>query len=90
MQGGADDQLFRGRRVTPVIEAAVSIITEAGRDDYQFALVWSQGDRFTSHKRVSCECPGIVHETATPPGWGSAARTPKPKLARPRIRRQGH
>ena len=72
LQGGADDQLFRGRRVTPVIEAAVSIITEAGRDDYQFALVWSQGDRFILTKE-SVRMSGIVHETATPwLGLGSA------------------
>ena len=45
-QGGADDQLFRGRRVTPLIEATVSIRTDAGRNDYRFALVWSRGDRF--------------------------------------------
>ena len=45
-QGGADDQLFRGRRVTPLIEATVSIRTPQGRNDYQFALAWSQGDRF--------------------------------------------
>ena len=46
LQGGADDQLFRGRRVTPLIEATVSIRTPQGRNDYQFALAWSQGDRF--------------------------------------------
>ena len=43
--GGADDQLFQGRRVTPLIEAAVSIRTEVGRNEYRFTLVWAQPDR---------------------------------------------
>ncbi len=44
-QGGADDQLFRGRAVTPQIEAKLSMRTEAGRNDYRFSLVWAQPDR---------------------------------------------
>ena len=43
--GGADDQLFQGRRVTPLIEAAVTIGTEVGRNEYRFTLVWAQPDR---------------------------------------------
>ncbi len=71
-QGGADDQLFRGRRVTPLIEATVSIQTEAGRDDYQFGLVWSQGDRFIFTEEA-VRFAGIEHETARPwLGLGSA------------------
>ena len=44
-QGGADDQLFRGRAVTPQIEAKLSMRTEKGRNDYRFSLVWAQPDR---------------------------------------------
>ena len=45
-QGGADDQLFGGNRVTPRMEAELSIRTEAGRNDYKFALSYAQPDRF--------------------------------------------
>lgn len=44
-QGGADDQLFGGREVTPLIEASISIRTEQGRNDYRFSLAWAQPDR---------------------------------------------
>ena len=44
-QGGADDQLFRGRKVTPQMEAELSVRTEAGRSDYRFALAGAQSDR---------------------------------------------
>ena len=44
-QGGADDQLFRGRAVTPQIEAKLSMRTEKGRNDYRFSLAWAQPDR---------------------------------------------
>ncbi len=64
-QGGADDQLFRGRRVTPQIEATVSIRTDAGRNDYRFALVWSQGDRFIFTEEA-LRFSGIGHETEAP------------------------
>ena len=45
-QGGTDDQLFGGNRVTPRMEAQLSIRTEAGRNDYKFALSHAQPDRF--------------------------------------------
>ena len=44
-QGGADDQLFGGREVTPQIQASISIRTEQGRNDYRFSLAWAQPDR---------------------------------------------
>ena len=44
-QGGADDQLFGGREVTPLIEANISIRTGKGRNDYRFSLAWAQPDR---------------------------------------------
>ena len=44
-QGGADDQLFGGNRVTPRMEAKLSIRTDAGRNDYRFALSYAQPER---------------------------------------------
>ena len=46
MHGGADDQLFRGHRVTPRLEAEISIRTDAGRNDYGFTLAYAEPDRF--------------------------------------------
>ena len=43
--GGADDQLFGGNRTTPRLEAEVSLRTQAGRNDYKFALSYAQPDR---------------------------------------------
>ena len=45
-QGGADDQLFRGNRHTPRLEAEISLCTEKGRNDYRFALSYAHPDRF--------------------------------------------
>ena len=45
-QGGADDQLFGGSRISPQMEAELSIRTEQGRDDYRFALAHAHPDRF--------------------------------------------
>ena len=44
--GGADDQLYGGNRVTPRMEAEIVLRTEAGRNDYRFALVHAHPDRF--------------------------------------------
>ena len=44
--GGADDQLYGGNRVTPRMEAEIALRTEAGRNDYRFALVHAHPDRF--------------------------------------------
>ena len=46
LQGGADDQLHKGNRVTPRMEAELALRTEAGRNDYRFALVHAHPDRF--------------------------------------------
>ena len=46
LQGGADDQLYRGNRVTPRMEAELALRTEAGRNDYRFALAHAHPDRF--------------------------------------------
>ena len=46
LQGGADDQLFRGSSVSPRMEATLIMRTDAGRNDYRFALAHAQPDRF--------------------------------------------
>lgn len=45
-QGGADDQLFGGSKVSPLLEAKLVIRTDAGRNDYRFVLVHAHPDRF--------------------------------------------
>ena len=45
-QGGADDQLFHGSRVTSRMDATLSIRTEVGRNDYRFSLAHVHPDRF--------------------------------------------
>ena len=56
-QGGADDQLFRGRAVTPQIEAELAVRTEAGRCGYRFTLAAAQPDRlmFADESIRCCE-----------------------------------
>ena len=44
--GGADDQLFGGRKQTQVIEADIRLRTSQGRNDYSFALTHAHPDRF--------------------------------------------
>ncbi len=44
-QGGADDQLFGGNRLTPRLEAEVALRTDSGRNDYRFALTYAHPDR---------------------------------------------
>lgn len=44
--GGADDQLFGGNRITPRIAAEISLRADQGRNDYRFALAYSHPDRF--------------------------------------------
>lgn len=44
-KGGADDQLFRGRRVTSHVHLSISIRTEKGTNEYEFSLVWGNPDR---------------------------------------------
>ena len=45
-QGGADDQLYRGNRVTPRMEGEIRLRTEKGTNDYSFALAYGAPDRF--------------------------------------------
>ena len=46
MQGGADDQLFRGMRTTPRMEAEIRLRAAGGDNDYRFALSHAAPDRF--------------------------------------------
>ena len=45
-QGGADDQLHRGKSVTLGMDAQLALRTEAGRIEYRFALAHADPDRF--------------------------------------------
>ncbi len=45
-QGGADDQLFGGNRVTPRMEAEIAIKTTRGRNEYSVKLSYAHPDRF--------------------------------------------
>ena len=45
-QGGADDQLFGGSRISTRMDATVAMRTDAGRNDYRFALTHAHPDRF--------------------------------------------
>ena len=45
-QGGADDQLYRGNRITPRMEAEIRLRTDVGSNDYRFALSHASPDRF--------------------------------------------
>lgn len=45
-QGGADDQLFGGRKVSPLMDATVTMRTEVGRNDYRFTFAHAHPDRF--------------------------------------------
>ena len=46
IQGGADDQLFRGNARTPRMEADIKIRTDYGLIEFSFALSYAQPDRF--------------------------------------------
>lgn len=45
-QGGADDQLFGGRKRAGLLEAELSLTTKLGRNDYRFILGPAHPDRF--------------------------------------------
>ena len=46
LQGGADEQLFRGSSVSRRTEATVTMPADAGRNEYRFALAHAHPDRF--------------------------------------------
>ena len=45
-QGGADDQLHGGNRVSPRMEGELALRTDKGRNEYRFALSFAHPDRF--------------------------------------------
>ena len=47
--GGADDQLFGGNSTTPRLTAKVGMRTDAGLNEYRFALSYAQPDRLPIH-----------------------------------------
>ena len=64
--GGADDQLFGGNRQTPRMEAAVGLKTEAGLNEYHFALAHAQPDRFIFTEEA---CRFSSHDRPTQAVW---------------------
>ena len=46
LQGGADDQLYRGNSVTPRMKGELALRTDKGRNDYRFTLAFAHPDRF--------------------------------------------
>ncbi len=44
--GGADDQLFGGRRTTPAMQAELVLENDSGKNDYRFTLAHVHPDRF--------------------------------------------
>ena len=46
LQGGADDQLFGGSKISPRMEAELSVRTKSERSDYMFTLSFAHPDRF--------------------------------------------
>lgn len=45
-QGGADDQLFGGSKLTPQLRAEISVRTDVGINEYEFTLTRGHPDRF--------------------------------------------
>lgn len=45
-QGGADDQLFGGSKLSTRMDATVAMRTDRGRNDYRFTLTHAHPDRF--------------------------------------------
>ncbi len=52
LQGGANDQLFGGSKVSKQMEAEIAIRTDAGRNEYWFALEPAKPDRFIFRKEA--------------------------------------
>ena len=64
--GGADDQLFGGSRQTPRMEATVGLKTEAGQNEYRFALAHAHPDRFIFTEEA---CRFSSNDRPTQVGW---------------------
>ena len=64
--GGADDQLFGGNKQTPRMEATVGLTTEAGQNEYHFALAHAHPDRFIFTEEA---CRFSSSDRPTQAGW---------------------
>ena len=64
--GGADDQLFGGNKQTPRMEATVGLTTEAGQNEYRFALAHAHPDRFIFTEEA---CRFSSNDRPTQAGW---------------------
>ncbi len=64
IQGGADDQLCGGNRVTPQLEAEIALRTDRGRHGYQFELSYAHPDRFFFHREAFRFKPKSSHPEA--------------------------
>ncbi|MCY4291912.1 MAG: AAA family ATPase [Roseovarius sp.] len=74
--GGADDQLFGGSKVSPTMEARLTMQTDKGLNDYRFGFAYAQPDRFIFteesfrfsdkgyNEKASWECLGSGHSEA--------------------------
>ena len=80
-QGGADDQLFGGSKVSPRMDATVTIRTDAGRNDYRFTLAHAHPIVSSSRKRLSDSAGGICRLTHS--GNISEAAIRKQKSSKP-------
>lgn len=62
-QGGADDQLYRGNRLTPRMEAELRLRTGSGVNDYKFVLAYGSPDRFYfSSEKFRCTSDHLYGE----------------------------
>jgi len=83
-QGGADDQLFQGRRRTPQLEAELRLATELGYNDYRFVLAHAHPDRLTFWRRRTASASWRGRRPPTGGTW--AADTPRRASSPPRRR----
>ena len=76
-QGGADDQLHGGNRVTPRMKGELALRTDKGRNDYHFALSYAHPDRFIfteeSFRFSATDFPANAPWTLLPGGHREAA-----------------
>ena len=76
-QGGADDQLHGGNRVTPRMEGELALRTDRGRNDYRFALSFAHPDRFIfteeGFRFSATDFPTVAPWTPLPGGHREAA-----------------
>jgi len=76
--GGANTLLHDGLRVTVQIEAALSIETEAGKNSYEFRLLYAAGDTFIfADERYLFQPKGLNPQDVNPKYLGTGHLEPK-------------